>query len=36
MYKYCPMLAESTNDNMIIKSLVQILSDEAFIEEILD
>lgn len=36
MYKHCPMLAESTNDNMIIKSLVQILSDEAFIEEILD
>ena len=25
-----------TNDNMIIKSLVHILNDEAFIEEILD
>lgn len=36
MYKHCPMLAESTNDNMIIKSLVHILNDEAFIEEILD
>lgn len=36
MYKHYPMLAESTNDNMIIKSLVHILNDEAFIEEILD
>jgi hypothetical protein len=36
MYEHYPLLAESTNDNMIIKSLVQILNDEAFIEEILD
>ena len=36
IFKKYPQLAESTNDNMIIKSLVQVLSDESFIEEILE
>lgn len=36
IYNKYPILADSTNDNMIIKSLVIVLNDEPLIEEILE